>query len=65
MLAIGVARYAFAAAGWVLPWMRGQLPPRYWRKVVTATQGIVLTVAAAAVAPLWLTTPHWWSRWRC
>jgi phosphatidylglycerophosphate synthase len=56
VLAIGLARYAFAAAGWVLPWMRGQLPARYWRKVVTATQGIVLTVAAAAVAPLWLTT---------
>jgi len=56
VLAIGVARYAFAAAGWVLPWMREQLPPRYWRKVVTATQGIVLTVAAADVAPLWLTT---------
>ena len=56
VLAIGLARYAFAAAGWVLPWMRAQLPPRYWRKVVTATQGIVLTVAAAAVAPLWLTT---------
>ncbi len=56
VLTIGAARYAFAAAGWVLPWMRGQLPPRYWRKVVTATQGIVLTVAAAAVAPLWLTS---------
>ncbi len=51
VLAIGLARYAFAAAGWVLPWMRGQLPPRYWRKVVTAAQGIVLTVAAADVAP--------------
>lgn len=56
VLAIGVARYAFAAAGWVLPWMRAQLPPRYWRKVVTAAQGIVLTVAAADVAPLWFTT---------
>jgi phosphatidylglycerophosphate synthase len=56
VLAIGVARYAFAAAGWALPWMRKQLPPRHWRKVVTATQGIVLTVAAADVAPLWLTT---------
>ena len=56
VLAIGVARYAFAAAGWVLPWMRAQLPPRYWRKVVTATQGIVLTVAAADVTPLWVTT---------
>ena len=56
VLAIGLARYAFAAAGWVLPWMRAQLPPRYWRKVVAATAGIVLTVAAAAVAPPWLTS---------
>lgn len=56
VLAIGLARYAFAAAGWVLPWMRRELPPRYWRKVVTAVQGVVLTVAAAAVVPLWLTT---------
>ncbi len=49
VLAIGAARYAFLAAGWVLPWMRAPLPPRYWRKVVAATQGIVLTVAAAAI----------------
>ncbi len=55
VLAIGVARYAFAMAGWALPWLREQLPPRYWRKVVTATQGIVLAVAAAGVAPDWLT----------
>ena len=47
VLAIGAARYAFLAAGWLLPWMREPLPPRYWRKVVAATQGIVLTVAAA------------------
>ena len=49
VLAIGAARYAFLAAGWLLPWMREPLPPRYWRKVVAATQGIVLTVAAADV----------------
>ncbi len=55
VLAIGVVRYAFAVAGWGLPWLRGQLPPRYWRKVVAATQGIVLTLAAASVAPRWLT----------
>lgn len=55
VLAIGVARYAFAVAGWGLPWLRAQLPPRYWRKVVAATQGIVLTLAAASVAPPWLT----------
>lgn len=49
VLAIGLARYAFGAAGSVLPWMRAQLPPRYWRKVVTAVQGIVLTAAVADV----------------
>jgi phosphatidylglycerophosphate synthase len=52
VLLIGIARYAFFAAGWWLAWMREQLPPRYWRKVVAATQGIVLTVAAAEVVPL-------------
>ncbi len=51
VLAIGAARYAFLAAGWMLPWMRETLPPRYWRKVVCAAQGIVLTIAAADVLP--------------
>lgn len=51
VLLIGAARYAFAAAGCLLPWLRRELPFRYWRKVVTAVQGIVLTVAAAGVAP--------------
>jgi phosphatidylglycerophosphate synthase len=51
VLTIGVMRYAFVAAVWVLPWMRGLLPPRFWRKVVAATQGIVLVVAAAGVLP--------------
>jgi phosphatidylglycerophosphate synthase len=55
VLAIGAARYAFLAAGWLLPWMRAQLPPRYWRKVVTATQGIVLAFGAADVLPRALT----------
>ena len=51
VLAIGGMRYAFVVAGWVLPWMGGRLPPRQWRKVVAATQGIVLTVVAAGVLP--------------
>jgi phosphatidylglycerophosphate synthase len=55
VLAIGAARYVFFAAGWPLPWMRAPLPPRYWRKVVAATQGIVLTAAAADVLPRSLT----------
>ena len=55
VLAIGLARYAFLAAGWPLRWMRAPLPPRFWRKVVAATQGIVLTVAAAGVLPAGVT----------
>jgi hypothetical protein len=51
VLAIGLARYAFLVAGWLLPWMREPLPPRHWRKVVAATQGVVLTIAAADVLP--------------
>lgn len=47
VLSAGLARYAFAAVGWLLPWMRARLPFRYWRKVVTATVGIVLAGAAA------------------
>lgn len=56
VLVIGLARYLFAAAGWVWPWMRAELPPRYWRKVVTATEGIVLTAAMASVLPVGLVT---------
>lgn len=51
VLAIGVARYAYLAAGWPLSWLRRPPPPRYWGKVVAATQGIVLTVAVANVLP--------------
>lgn len=51
VLAIGAARYAYGAAGRVWPWLLGPLPPRYWRKVVAAVQGIVLTAAAADVLP--------------
>jgi phosphatidylglycerophosphate synthase len=49
VLAIGAARYVFLLAGWPMPWLRAPLPPRFWRKVVAAIQGIVLTVAASGV----------------
>jgi phosphatidylglycerophosphate synthase len=51
VLAIGAMRYAFVVATWLLSWMRGPLPPRYWRKVVAATQGVVLVVGTADVLP--------------
>jgi phosphatidylglycerophosphate synthase len=55
VLAIGAARYVFGVGEWLLPWMRAPLPPRRWRRLVAATQGIVLTVAAAGVLPRALT----------
>ncbi|MDN4613888.1 CDP-alcohol phosphatidyltransferase family protein [Leifsonia sp. F6_8S_P_1B] len=51
VLAIGLLRYAFVAAGWMLPWFRRTLPPRYWRKVVTAFAGIALAVAVSRLLP--------------
>lgn len=51
VLAIGGMRYAYVAAAWVLPWLRGALPYRYWRKVVAAAQGVVLAVTAADLLP--------------
>lgn len=51
VLAIGLMRYAFVAVGWFVPWFRRTLPPRYWRKVVTAVQGIALTVAMSGLLP--------------
>jgi phosphatidylglycerophosphate synthase len=47
VLLIGAARYALLLAGWLIPWLAAPLPPRYWRKVVAAIQGIVLTVAVS------------------
>jgi phosphatidylglycerophosphate synthase len=52
VLAIGAMRYAFLVAGWLIPWLRGSLPTRYWAKVVAAVQGVVLTVAASGLLGL-------------
>jgi phosphatidylglycerophosphate synthase len=51
VLLIGLARYAFFAAGWALPWLRAPLPRREWRKTVTAAQGVALVIAASGVVP--------------
>lgn len=51
VLAIGLTRYAFVAASFVLPWLTAPLPPAMWRKTVAAVQGIVLTVAASGLLP--------------
>jgi phosphatidylglycerophosphate synthase len=49
VLVIGAARYLLLLAGWLIPWLAAPLPPRYWRKVVAAVQGIVLTIAASGL----------------
>jgi len=51
VLAIGLARYTAVTAGWIVPWLREPVPPRYWRKPVAAIQGIALTVAVADIVP--------------
>jgi phosphatidylglycerophosphate synthase len=56
VLAIGAMRYAYVVASWRLPWLRLPLPPRYWRKVVAATQGIVLVFALSGLTPVPLAT---------
>ncbi|MFB9235825.1 CDP-alcohol phosphatidyltransferase family protein [Plantactinospora siamensis] len=50
-LVFGGMRYVFALAVWLLPWMRRQLPPRFWRKVVAAVQGVALVAVPAGVLP--------------
>ncbi|MBQ0927763.1 CDP-alcohol phosphatidyltransferase family protein [Saccharopolyspora endophytica] len=51
VLSIGVMRYVFVAASWVLPRLRGELPPSFARKTVAAVQGIVLVVASSGIVP--------------
>ncbi|TCO48798.1 CDP-alcohol phosphatidyltransferase family protein [Actinocrispum wychmicini] len=52
VLTIGLMRYAYVAAGWFLPWLRGSLAPSMARKTVAAVQGVVLVVAASGILPL-------------
>ncbi|MCZ0960119.1 CDP-alcohol phosphatidyltransferase family protein [Paracoccus benzoatiresistens] len=58
-LFLGLARYAFVAAGLALPWMRADLPPRFRRKVVCVLQLAMLillqTPLLAQTPALWLT----------
>jgi phosphatidylglycerophosphate synthase len=51
VLAIGLMRYVFVGTGLVVPWLRGDIPPVYWAKVVAAIQGIALVMAASGALP--------------
>jgi phosphatidylglycerophosphate synthase len=50
-VAIGAFRYVFVAASWLAPWLTAPLPPKFSRKTVAATQGVVLVVATAHILP--------------
>jgi len=45
VLASGMMRYVFVAAGWVLPWMAGRLTPTVRGKTVAVIQFLGLSVA--------------------
>lgn len=51
VLAIGAARYVLLVAQRGLPWLRGVVPPKRWRKAVAASIGAALTLAASRSAP--------------
>ena len=53
VLASGLLRYVFLAAGWVLPWMRLPLFPSFRRKAICIVQisGLILTTVPPIVPP--------------
>ena len=52
VLACGLMRYAFVAAGWVLPWMNGPLKPTLRGKSVAVGQFAGLGLAMAPIVPV-------------
>jgi phosphatidylglycerophosphate synthase len=56
VLAIGLMRYAFIGAGWLLEWMRTPVPSSLAGKIVAVLQGVVLLVATAGVLSPAVTT---------
>ncbi|MFN3275887.1 MAG: CDP-alcohol phosphatidyltransferase family protein [Paracoccus sp. (in: a-proteobacteria)] len=68
VLVLGLMRYVYVAAGWVLPWLRAALPPSQRRRVICVIQlGVLIALLtpwpdaaqaiwlarAAAVALIW------------
>jgi len=54
VLLIGLMRYGFVGASWVVPALRRELPPSLRRKVGAVVQGIVLLVALGPIIPVWM-----------
>ena len=51
VVALGVPRYLFVAAGWLYPPLTAPLPPSFRRKTVCVVQGIALLVALGPIIP--------------
>ena len=56
VLLIGVMRYLFVAAGWMLKWLNGPLPPTVRGKTIAVWQMVTLIVSIGPVIPVWLST---------
>jgi phosphatidylglycerophosphate synthase len=54
VLGIGLMRYAFAAAGWLLPWLTGPLSPTMRGKTVAVIQMGALSFVLAPFVPMQL-----------
>jgi phosphatidylglycerophosphate synthase len=54
VLACGLMRYAFVAAGWAWRWIERPLPPSLRRKTVCVVQIVTLGVIVAPIIPHWL-----------
>jgi phosphatidylglycerophosphate synthase len=52
VLLIGLMRYLFVSAGWLLPWLTGPLTPTRRGKTVAVIQ--MVTLAIVLVLPRWL-----------
>lgn len=52
----GAMRYAFVAAGFLLPWMNGRLTPTLRAKTVAVVQMVALIVAIGPIIPVALST---------
>lgn len=51
ILVLGLARYAFEAAGLVWPWLRADLPDRRWRKAICVIQIVTLILLQTPLPP--------------
>lgn len=57
IIAAGLLRYGFIAAGWLLPWMNGALPPSRRRQTVCVVQIVALIVCLGPPIPVAVVSP--------